>query len=121
MCVYMETTTHDEESQARGIWGKQGASEFHADPNSGKQLGSASAGSWYQSERASGEICTRAGRSVTSYRRADTITGGILRQLINQARDQKALLEAQAQKLGEQIDEWEGLLDELIKRVDENP
>lgn len=58
-------------------------------------------------DRAAGERPT-SGQSIIA--RRDSIVGGILRQLISQARNQAARLEDQIQELNGQANEWEKLL-----------
>ena len=58
-------------------------------------------------------------RSFSSSR--NTITGGMLRQLIDSCKRQKAIKLAEVEELGTQIESLETILADLEQRVRENP
>jgi hypothetical protein len=90
----------------------QSPSQPDADTEQHKETGSVSGEVEHQSERTSGAVRKKSRKRPSSS--PDTITGGIIRRLIQSAQNRKAEAEAEIQDL-------EGLLEELQRRLDENP
>lgn len=73
-----------------------------------------------QSRRATGTNWQGA-TSNNAGTRAETITGGIIRQLINDLLDQRATYETQIQKIDERVADLQALCEELLTQIDTNP
>ena len=105
----MKPGNEEPRNKARRV---QGQSQHDVDTKQRGQTGSASEEAQYQSERTGRAVRKKSRKRPSS--RPDTITGGIIRRLIQSAQNRKAEAEAEIQDL-------EGLLEELQRRLDENP
>lgn len=98
--------------------------DAHADDH-GRGVGVASAEGESSGDNAIGDgggYCTRGDRSFRSVeRRRTTIAGGMLRQLIDEYREQRSVKLAEIERLDSRIEHFEALLSELEQRVEENP
>lgn len=103
----------EEENQTRSARRTKRKSDPQPDSDNPRAVGRSSEGAGVVEKRSCRATAQTRGRA-TSTRNRDTITGGMLRGLISQARQQIKFLQGQ-------IKQWETLLEELERRVNENP
>ncbi|MFB2877261.1 hypothetical protein [Floridanema aerugineum] len=106
-----------EKSQSKNIYRRENQGNTGSDSNGGEIFGSTGTSFKPKPIRVDRAIC--AGSNPIN--RRESISGGILRQLIEQARDQVATHIREAERLNKSIAEWESLLAELERRISENP
>ncbi|HEY9301047.1 MAG TPA: hypothetical protein VIQ31_32720 [Phormidium sp.] len=102
----------EEENETRSTRGTERKGDSQPDPNRSRKAGRTSEGTGIVEKR-SCRATTKTRRGITSTRSRDAITGGMLRGLISQARQQVKFLQGQ-------IKQWETLLEEMERRINEN-
>lgn len=105
------------ESQSKNLCRGQNESNFRSDSDSSEIPRSTSGSSEPKSIGISREVC----QGADFLNRRESISGGILRQLIEQAHGQAAAHIREVERLNNSIKEWESLLAELERRIAENP
>lgn len=104
-------------SQSKSIHRDKNQGNARSDSDSGEIFGSTSRSSTPKPIGTGRAFC----QGTNFLERRESVSGGILRQLIGQAHDQVAVHLREVERLNSTIKEWEMLLTELERRIAENP
>ncbi len=106
-----------EKSQSKNLYRRENQGNTRSDSNGGEISRSTGPNFKPKPIGIDRKVC----EGTNSVNSGESISGGILRQLIEQAHDQVATHVREIERLNKSIAEWESLLNELNRRIAENP